>query len=192
MKTVQLLPALAVTLLALNGCSTYEPEPLPGFKFTSKAPVVLNVNRVEVVSDLDANLSVKEVREFYRAIATDMNTWAKNRFVAKHQGPGSVYVNLVDLTVTQLTSGDRLRSTNEEPWTALQAHAKVRIDHVDERGTPKGSISAEATERVKMPDSMTLDHRTLESVRLRQDLLNALDQEVTNAIQQSMAMLLSN
>ncbi|MFN7710224.1 MAG: hypothetical protein ACK5O7_04630 [Holosporales bacterium] len=192
MKTAKNLAALSIILLSLNGCSTYEPQPLPGFKFTSQSPIVLGVNRVEVVSDLDSDLAPKEVRELYRGIAADLTTWAKNRFVAKHQAPGSVYVNLVELKVTELTSGDRLRHTNEEPWLALQAQAKVRLDHVDERGAPKGSIFAEASESLKMPDSMTLDHRNTEIVRLRQDLLNALDHEVTKSIQQSMAMLLSN
>ena len=188
------LLAVGLMVLGLGGCAdqyqTFQPPPLD---FGDRPPLRFAVGAIDIQSTYQPHGAPPYVDHTFA-----LTPEAATRQLLEHRlqaagGPGRLQAVIVDASVTEqkleTESGVRGWLTSQ-PAARFEGRLKVRIDHLDDAGTAKGSISTTATRTKSLPEDIGYAERQRLGYELVRDLINDLDAGLEANLRETFADLL--
>ena len=181
-------------VLGLGGCAekyqTFQPPPLD---FGNQPPLRFAVGAIDIQSAYQPKGAPPYVDHTFA-----LTPEAATRQLLEHRlqaagGPGRLQAVIVDASVTEqkLETKTGIEGyLTTEPAARFAGRLMVRIDHVDDAGTVKGSISTTATRTRALPEDIGYAERQRLGYELVRDLVNDLDAGLTANLRETFADLL--
>jgi hypothetical protein len=181
-------------VLGLGGCAdqyqTFQPPPLD---FSNQPPLRFAVGAIDIQSAYQPHGAPPYVDHTFA-----LTPEAATRQLLEHRlqaagGPGRLQAVIVDASVTEqkLATESGIRGwLTTQPAARFEGRLKVRIDHLDDAGTVKGSISTTATRTKSLPEDIGYAERQRLGYELVRDLINDLDAGLTANLRETFADLL--
>jgi hypothetical protein len=181
-------------ILLLAGCArdyeTFEPPPLD---FSERPPLRFAVDEVVVQSAYRP-----PGRPPFVEHTLILSPEAAARALLEHRlqavgGPGRLQAVIVDAAVEEhkleTTGGVRGYFTTE-PAARFEARLKVRVDHLDDAGDIRGSVSTAATRTRALPEDISYAERQRIGYELVRDLVDDLDAGLLANLREAFADIL--
>ena len=180
-----------VLAAGLAACSSEPPPPrFPDIRFNRETPIRLDVARIDLVSRFQPSFAAPEVEhEFAVPPQRALENLCKDRFEAISPGSGRVArFTIDDASVDEIDLP--LKEGIKGAFTTQQAqrydgHVAVRIEIVDEQGTPVRTASAQASRSRSVDEDITPNQRDQVWYDMSRDLAQSLDQELERQIDAS-------
>jgi hypothetical protein len=186
---------LAVLLLvALAGCAdkyeTFQPPPLD---FSNRPPLRFAVGAIDIRTAYQPKGAPPYVEHTFA-----LTPEAAVRQLLEHRlqavgGPGRLQAVILDASVTeqklQTKTGIQGYLTTE-PAARFEGRVKVRVDHLDDAGNIKASISTTATRTRALPEDIGYAERQQIGYELVRDLIDDLDAGLSANLRETFADLL--
>ncbi len=190
------LIAVWVLSVALYGCTSAPPAPPADISITfqHRAPITLNVAKIEIVDRYQPSLRAPHVEHLHNVTpSTVTRAWIKERLgAAGSQGLITLIVEEAGVVEEAVTVSDGFGGLfQDEVDTRLIGVIKARFDHVDvgpRGGTHSVDVVAEASAEVL--ESATLNERDLAYFHLVERLAGEFDRVLTAEIEKSLKPLL--
>jgi len=187
-----LFAPLALTVFLVAACSSAPPPP-PQFadiRFTNKPPIVLRASIVDIRDEYEPPFKPPFVEQTFpippaRAVAN----WARDRLKATDpSSPQRVRVTITDASVKEidlrLTPGLRGAFTKDQSQR-YDASVALRVDLLDDHGSPVRSVTASATRSRTVAEDITLNDRDRVFYTMTEQLMQDLDQDLDSKIRGS-------
>ncbi|MDX1540234.1 MAG: hypothetical protein R3349_02410 [Geminicoccaceae bacterium] len=190
---VKALSLLMLALITVGCAQTYQTFDPPPLDFTSRPPLLLRVDQVRIQSTAGATTAAGPEAAVPVAPEQAVREMLEYRLRAAG-GVGLVQATILEASVAErpLEPEGGLRGyVVEEPVAELLGRLKVRLERLDERGEPVGSLSTAVTRTAAIPESATFVRRQEIAYELVRDLVNDLDVGLISNLQQSFPTLIA-
>lgn len=166
--------------LALIGCGGNEAPHSAGLTYTKDTPLSLNVASAHVEPLPVGSGSAEEI-----ILQKAAETWGRSRFMSNGTSNRlRVTFTEASLKVTTLPAEPGLFKAGVRDEYRGKLNAAVEI--IDDRGFPISRVRADAMRTITVPERTTLAQREAELDRLRDELINALDQNIVMEMRENM------
>jgi hypothetical protein len=185
---------IGLLVLGLAGCAekyqTFQPPPLD---FGDRPPLRFAVGAIDIQSAYQPKGAPPYVEHTFA-----LTPEAAIRQLLEHRlqavgGPGRLQAVILDASVTEQKLETRTGIQGyltTEPAARFEGRMKVRIDHLDDAGNVKGSISTTATRTRALPEDIGYAERQQIGYELVRDLINDLDAGLAANLRETFADLL--
>lgn len=177
--------------LAVAACATPPMRDMPEIRFTTRAPIVLDVARVEVAQSYQPPLADPNVEHLFPQTPSDViRRWTRDRLQpAGTAGYARVYIEDASVTAEQLARTPGIRGAiTVDQAQQLRARFQVRIEADNGSGT-RGYTLATAQRTTTVPEDATLAEREQIWYRLTEATMSDLDAELESNIRGQMGAL---
>jgi hypothetical protein len=188
--------AIWIMGVALSGCTSAPPAPPADISITfqHRAPIALNVARIELVDRYEPSLRAPHVEHLHNVTpSTVTRAWIKERLRAVgSRGLITLIVEEAGVIEEAVSVSDGFGGLfQDEVDTQLVGVIKARFDHVDIG--PSGrtlSVDVVAEASAEVLESATLNERDLAYFRLVERLAGEFDRVLTAEIERSLTPLI--
>jgi hypothetical protein len=183
-----------VILIGLAGCAgkyeTFQPPPLD---FGNQPPLRFAVGSIDIQTAYRPQETPPYVEQTFA-----LTPEAATRQLLEHRlqaagGPGRLQAVVLDASVTEQkleTEGGLKGFFTTQPAARFDGRLKVRIDHLDDAGNVKGSVSTAVSRSKALPEDIGYADRQRLGYELVRDLIADLDAGLTANLRETFADLL--
>lgn len=176
----------AVAVLGFAGCATYDGQPSPTLSFENYAPVMLNVQGMNIQEDYLVKSDPKDVAgQFVIPPNEAIRQYISRRFQSSGTGSGQFNVVIEDARVhfNELKEDNRVLN-----WSGIgqedeyEIFVRIKVTPMPDGARASASTYIKMNRTLVMPSSVTVTEREMRQIQFMEKLIADIDASVMKTI----------